>query len=417
MRAGSIGGVAFLIAYAAFATIDLTSPGGSMPADAAFRWVPVIARVLLPLGFLLALVQAELVAGRVLRKTVELLVHRPPLDEVEAALARALGDPGLRLAFRRDSPGRWIGVDGEEVSAPPAGGRQKLTHIIPGGIPPAAIIHDGTLDDEPELLRATGAAALLAHESAILDTELQAATRELRESRARLVAAGDDERRRLERDIHEGALQQLVALRIKLAITSELGGVDPELRRRLDGLRVDVDQALDDLRELACDLYPPTLVDEGLLPALQAAALRSPLEVRVVGDGVGRFPLDVEAAVYFCCLEALHNASKHAGRGARVLIRLTARERTLHFVIKDDGVGFDSAAPRDGSGFAIMRDRVGALDGAIEVDAGPGKGTTVEGWVPGRSSASADRETRPARLSEATPRPVRGTSGSRSRAG
>ena len=337
------------MAYAAFATIDLTSPGGSMPADAAFRWVPVIARVLLPFGFLLALVQAELVAGRILRKTVVLLVHRPALDEVEAALARALGDPGLRLAFRRDSPARWIGVDGEEVTAPPAGGRQKLTHIIPGGMPPAAIIHDGTLDDEPELLRAAGVAALLAHESAILDTELEAASRELRESRARLVAAGDDERRRLERDIHEGALQRLVALRIKLAITSELDGVDPELRRRLDGLRVDVDQALDDLRELACDLYPPTLIDEGLLPALEAAALRSPLEVRIVGDGVGRFPLDVEAAVYFCCLEA-PTMPPSTQAVARVLISLTARERTLHFVIKDDGVGFDCAAPREEPG-------------------------------------------------------------------
>ena len=151
--------------------------------------------------------------------------------------------------------------------------------------------------------------------------------------------------------------------------------------------------------KLARGLYPPTLVDEELLPALKAAAMRSPLEVRIVGEGVGRFPLDVEAAVYFCCLEALHNASKHAGRGAHVVISLTAGEHTLHFMVKDDGLGFDAAALREGTGFANMRDRVGALDGAIVVDAGPGKGTTVEGWVPDRSSASADGETRPERLS------------------
>ena len=146
-------------------------------------------------------------------------------------------------------------------------------------------------------------------------------------------------------------------------------------------------------RELACDLYPPTLIDEGLLPALEAAALRSPLEVRIVGDGVGRFPLDVEAAVYFCCLEALHNASKHAGRGARVLISLTARERTLHFVIKDDGVGFDCAAPREepglrscAIGWVHSTGQSGSMPGSAR--ARPSRG----GWRAGHSASTGQRD-------------------------
>jgi signal transduction histidine kinase len=205
---------------------------------------------------------------------------------------------------------------------------------------------------------------------------------ELRESRQRLVTAGDEARRRLERNLHDGAQQDLVALAIKLKIAGGvLGDDDAEARELLAELQVDTAAALENLRTLARGIYPPLLADLGLVAALNAQAGKSPVPVTVRAEGIGRFPQDTEAAVYFCCLEALQNTAKYACATA-ARISLSAADGALTFAVSDDGAGYDSARTPMGSGLRNMADRLTALGGRLEVRSAPGAGTTVTGQLP-----------------------------------
>jgi signal transduction histidine kinase len=222
-----------------------------------------------------------------------------------------------------------------------------------------------------------------------LDTALQASLAELRArnaelqaSRARIVSASDASRRRLERDLHDGAQQHLVGLAVKLGLAAQLAEDDPaSVVPLFEELRADLRKATAALRELAHGIYPPLLRDHGLAAALCAAASRSPLDCSVEVSVEGRHPPEAEAAVYFCCLEALQNAGKYAGPGARVRVSVAAEGGNLRFTVADDGLGFD-AARTGGHGFVNMRDRVGAIGGDIVVTSSPGAGTTVAGTVP-----------------------------------
>ncbi|HEX4396127.1 MAG TPA: histidine kinase [Trebonia sp.] len=205
---------------------------------------------------------------------------------------------------------------------------------------------------------------------------------ELRESRQRLVTAGDEARRRLERNLHDGAQQDLVALAIKLTIAGGvLGDDDTEARELLEELQADTAAALENLRALARGIYPPLLADLGLVAALNAQAGKSPVPVAVRAAGIGRFPQDTEAAVYFCCLEALQNTAKYA-RATAARISLSAADGALTFAVSDDGAGYDSARTPMGSGLRNMADRLTALGGRLEVRSAPGAGTTVTGQLP-----------------------------------
>ena len=205
---------------------------------------------------------------------------------------------------------------------------------------------------------------------------------ELRESRQRLVTAGDEARRRLERNLHDGAQQDLVALAIKLKIAGGvLGDDDTEARELLEELQADTAAALQNLRDLARGIYPPLLADLGLVAALNAQAGKSPVPVTVRAAGIGRFPQDTEAAVYFCCLEALQNTAKYA-RATAARISLSAADGALTFAVSDDGAGYDSARTPMGSGLRNMADRLTALGGRLEVRSAPGAGTTVTGQLP-----------------------------------
>ena len=227
------------------------------------------------------------------------------------------------------------------------------------------------------------------HNSA-LDTALQAslddlrvANDELRASRARIVATADQSRRQIERNLHDGAQQHLVALAVKLGLARQLVEADPaavaDTARRAPG---DAQTTLTELRELAHGIYPPLLMDRGLPEALRAAANRSVLPTDVEAE-VGRFRPDVEAAVYFCCLEAMQNAGKHAGEGARLTVSVESDEHTLRFAVVDDGAGFDTSSDViRGHGFVNMADRVGAIGGRICVDSTPGQGTSIRGEIP-----------------------------------
>ncbi len=230
----------------------------------------------------------------------------------------------------------------------------------------------------------------LALRNARLDSELQASldelhrqADELRASRARVVAAADAERRRIERDLHDSAQQHLVALAVNLRLARELADSDPaQAKTMLEELGDDVQQALEELRELAHGIYPPLLMDRGLAEALAAAIPRSPVQARVETAGIGRYPPDVEATIYFCCLEALQNAGKHAGAGAKASVRVREEEGGLLFEVTDDGGGFDPKHRPTGAGLTNMSDRLGALGGSLRIESAAGRGTRIVGAIP-----------------------------------
>jgi len=216
------------------------------------------------------------------------------------------------------------------------------------------------------------------------DLRQQAA--ELQASRTRVVAAADAERRRIERNLHDGAQQHLTALAIKLRLICDLGDQDHDLARELLGEACgEISDAARELRDLAHGIYPPLLAESGLPAALAAAARWSTLPATVDAADLGRYPPEVEATVYFCCLEAIQNACKYAGEGTAITVRVRAEAGTLTFLVTDDGAGFDAESRGLGAGFLNMADRLGALGGSLLVESAPRRGTTVSGTVPVRS--------------------------------
>jgi signal transduction histidine kinase len=209
---------------------------------------------------------------------------------------------------------------------------------------------------------------------------------ELRASRQRLVAAQDEERRKIERNIHDGAQQQLVALSVKLRLAEQLAEKDPaRTKQALGQVQAEATEALENLRDLARGIYPPLLADKGLPEALSSQARKSPIAVTIEADGIGRYRQEVEAAVYFCALEALQNVAKYAG-ASNAVIRLAQEPGGLSFEISDDGAGFDPATTPRGSGLQNMADRLEAIGGRLEIDSQPAHGTTVRGSVPARAA-------------------------------
>ncbi|HSV39810.1 MAG TPA: HAMP domain-containing protein [Nocardioidaceae bacterium] len=205
---------------------------------------------------------------------------------------------------------------------------------------------------------------------------------DVRASRARIVATADAERRRMERDIHDGAQQRLVLLSLKLAMLSRHVADSPEARALVDELRADAGLAIEELRDLAHGIYPALLESDGLAGALEDVGDRSTFPVSVTCRDVGRYEAEVEAAVYFCCLEAVQNCSKHAGAGSRVSIDVQAADGHLLFEVSDDGRGFDRASVNGSAGLQNMTDRITALGGRLQIRSEPGTGTTVEGAIP-----------------------------------
>ena len=252
-------------------------------------------------------------------------------------------------------------------------------------------VDKGIFDEEEErivveLARQVG----LALHNVRLDSALQASLDELRDqavalqaSRGRIVAAADAERRRIERNLHDGAQQYLVALAVKVGLARSMVGTDANMTNELlVELSSDVQETLDELRRLAHGIYPPLLADRGLPEALKSAADRSPISTTVEATGVGRYPQEVEAAIYFCCLEALQNVGKYAGEGTKASIRVWEQEGGLLFEVSDDGAGFDVRGSKVGAGFTNMSDRVGAIGGTLRVESAIGQGTTVGGAIP-----------------------------------
>jgi signal transduction histidine kinase len=234
---------------------------------------------------------------------------------------------------------------------------------------------------EDKLLQHLASQAGLVFRNGRLTAELQATIEELRASRRRLVKAQDEERRKIERNLHDGAQQQLVALSIQLGLLEESAEDAASVRQLTPELQKSARAALDDLRALARGIYPPLLADQGLVLALQAQARKTVVPVTIEADGIQRYPQDVEATVYFCALEALQNIAKYAD-ASRADVGLSCSGGSLQFTITDDGTGFDTNTARDGTGLQGMADRLAALGGTLHLRSQPGQGTTVSGRLP-----------------------------------
>lgn len=248
---------------------------------------------------------------------------------------------------------------------------------------------------EAKLLADLAAQAGLVLRNVRLTTQLLEQLEELRASRQRVVAAGDAARRRLERNLHDGAQQQLVALKVRLGLAERLLAKGKPVDALLRQLMADTDEAIDNLRDLARGIYPPLLAAEGLVAALQAQARKAPLPVSVHAERIGRYDQGVEAAVYFCCLEALQNVAKYASATA-ARIDLEETDGAVHFTVTDDGDGFDPDDTAMGSGLVNMTDRVDALGGTVVLRSEPGRGTTLAGSIPAPVAAAPEREPVPA---------------------
>src|SRR4051812_7705537 len=353
-------------------------------------WVFVAARAAVWYGFLFALIAAELFAARATERLVEQSLDHPSNQELEGMLREPLGDPQLRLQF----PDRHARRD----VAPPAieaGPGREVTVVERDGTAAVAIVHDAQLNDDPELLNAAAAVALLVAENADFEArwkdalgDLERSLQDLERSRARLVRAADEERRKVERNLHDGVQQQLIAIRIGLDLTVDQATVDHATRDRLTRIAGDVDSALDEIRAVAHGLHPPLLSDAGLVAALQGIRRRTPAELSLQADGVGRYSPEIESSVYYCCLEAIQNATKHAGPDLHISVTLRQDGDQLGFDVEDDGEGFvpDQAS---GSGLQNMQDRLGALGGRLAVRTAPGQGTRVSGRVPRATRANS----------------------------
>jgi signal transduction histidine kinase len=296
----------------------------------------------------------------------------PP--RVQALLRTALGDRELTLALRDPSTGGYVDVNGDKIVLPSEERDVSITWVMREDVPVAALMHDAAVT-ESGVTRGLAAAALMLLENTQLAEELQA-------SRARIVASAHRERLRLERNLHDGAQQRLLGIQIKLEAAREHTG-DGELAHELEEVAGDAAAAVEDLRELAHGLYPTVLRERGLRDGLSVIARQTTAPVRIRVHEVSRCLPTVEEAVYFCALEAIQNATKHGGDGARITVTLERRGDDLHFAIADDGSGFDPHESVRGMGITNMRDRIGAVGGTLEIVSQRGRGTTVVGVVPG----------------------------------
>jgi signal transduction histidine kinase len=344
-------------------------------ADYLFWW-QIGAFIGLPAAYLAGLARARLARTSLGDLVVEL--QRAPPQEVRDALARALDDPGLEVAFWLPERGEFVDGAGLPIELPAPDDSRAVTQLDHEGEPVAALIHDRSLLEEPQLVRSAGAAARMAIENARLQVELRAQLDEVRASRKRIVEAGDSERRRIERNLHDGAQQHLVAIALKLRTAQRLLG-DPEVEQLLAETVDELQAAVEDLRELARGVHPAILTEDGLGAALESLTSRSAFPVTLVAAPEERFAAEVEATAYFLVCEALANVVKHA-RASEARIAARRANGAILVEVEDDGVG--GARPADGSGLRGLADRLEALGGRLTIESPADGGTRIVGEIP-----------------------------------
>jgi signal transduction histidine kinase len=371
-------GCALLVAM--LLTVFLQSLGVNGTAEDVIWGVGLLPFMLIPYLFLGTLIQTRMIQGGRIGELIAELGQAPQPGELRDALARALRDPSLELVYWLPDSGRYVDASGRAVLAPPPDGDRAMTPVERDGQRVAGIVHDAALLEDPEHVRAVGAAAALALENERLDAELRARFEELRAARTRMVRAAVEERRRLERNLHDGAQQRLVSLALNLRLARARLREDPDAA---DQLLIDagaeLDAALAELRELARGIHPALLSERGLDAALAALADRAPIEVELAGAPGERLPEQVELAAYFVVSEALANIAKYA-KATHASVRVERVNGHVEVEVTDDGVG--GADPTRGTGLQGLRDRVCGVDGTFAVDSAPGVGTTVRAEIP-----------------------------------
>jgi signal transduction histidine kinase len=360
---------------ASFAVVSL---GAAAVGDDEFRdrieSVDRFVTILVPLGFVAGLLRSHLRRSSASSLVVQL--REPTGETLRGRLARTLGDPSLDVAYWSPEAGGYVDDRGLPADVSETADR-AVTQVVAGNTPVAALLHDRALLEEPELVESVRATAALVLENERLAAEIRAQLAEVEASRARILAATDEERRRLERDLHDGAQQRLVALSLKLALAQI--DAEPGAAAALAGAQEDLESALAELREFARGVHPSILREDGLDAAVQTLARHAPIPVSVSPGTAGRLPDRVELAAYFFVSEALTNVAKHA-RAASASVSTFARDGALTVVVADDGVG--GATSGNGSGLAGLADRLAALNGELEIESVPGLGTTLTARIP-----------------------------------
>jgi signal transduction histidine kinase len=348
----------------------------SMPNLVSFGLAPLVM-LAGPALFVISAVRARTAGGALGTAIVSLDRDASP-GGLRDVLARALGDSTLQLAFRRADGTGYLDTSGQVVEADrPEPGRAVAPVASADG---AILVYDAGLALEPQLIRLTAAAASMALEHARLQAEVQAQLEQVQASRARIVEAGDAERRRLERDLHDGAQQRLVTLSLALGLARDrAAAADPELGTLIEAASKEAKEALTELRELARGIHPAVLTETGLAGAIQALVERSPVAATISAVPDGRFPAPIEATAYFVVCEALANVAKHARAGG-ALVKIDRRPGRLVVLVTDDGTG--GARPEGGSGLRGLADRVASVGGVLRVDSPPGGGTRLEAELP-----------------------------------
>ena len=348
-----------------------------LPGFEIIRLATFAVAGLAPLAFLAGLLDARLAKAGVGELLVQLRAN--PAPDLRELLARALRDPTLSLIYWLPQYGSWADQDGNPITLPGAETARRVTIVKQSGEQIAALVYDATLGEEPELVEAVSAAAGIALENGRLEAELRARLHELHGSRTRVVEAQQNERRRLERDLHDGAQQRLVALALELGMLAEKSDTDPATQGRLKRARSEVSESLNELRDVARGLHPAVVSGHGLAVALESLATVAPLEVELKTDGLPRLPEPLEVAAYYVVSESLTNAAKHA-QASRVSVELRVDDDTLVAEIIDDGIG--GADSERGTGLRGLADRIEALDGRLRIWSAAGSGTRVRAEIP-----------------------------------
>ena len=369
---------------ASFALTLLTLAAGvvarhfNWPAAEPIKWVGFTLIGVAPVLFLVGFLQTRLARSAVADLFIELRTHPAPAD-LRDALARALRDPSLKLVYWLPEFGSYAGVDGQEVNLRELGAGRAVTLIDQEGAHVAALIHEPGLNDEPELLDAATAAAAISLENGRLHAELRARLQELRGSRARIVDAGQKERQRLERNLHDGAQQRLIALSLELGFLEERLAGDPEATARLDQARQEIATSLDELRAVAHGIHPAVVTGHGLEIGLEQLAARASVPVRLEVKIEGRLPERLEVAAFYLVSESLANIGKHA-KATSATVEVARANGQLTVEVVDDGVG--GADTERGSGLRGLADRVEALEGRLRVWSPNGGGTRLRAEIP-----------------------------------
>jgi signal transduction histidine kinase len=366
--------------YAAYTLVREVWSGELLP----LRVLGAITALSVPVGMFAGQVRGQIYAARRFGQVVSRSAEQVTPVDAELVLRDTLGDPLLSLLLYDAAQDGYVDVAGAPAGLPADTPGVAVTRIDRGGRPVAALVHDAVLADQTEISYGLAAAML----ALVENTQL---VEELRASRSRIVTAASRERLRLERDLHDGAQQRLLAIQMELQRT-RADTRDPATQRALRDITDHVQAASGELVALAHGLYATVLRERGLPDALRAELGSAALPVTIVDDGIGRLDAAVEEAVYFCVLEAVQNAAKHAGTGALVDVTLSPRGDDVAFTIADDGRGFDPARCAPGTGLVSIRDRVGAVGGEVAVSSAPGVGTRVTGLVPRHGPATADGE-------------------------